>query len=314
MHVWDGYNAIEASGRGCVIALGNFDGVHAGHQVVIDKARALATELSAPLGVALFQPHPRRFFAPDAPPFRLMSAGRRNARLEGLGVDHVFQLGFDEAMSRLTPAAFVDQVLDSGLGVRGVVTGADFHFGFRRAGTTSDLASLCADKGIATRFAELLDNGVDKISSTRIRKAIADGAMDAVRVLLGQSWVIDGVVQHGDKRGRTIGFPTANVDLSDYVRPELGVYAVRVGVDEAEPTRAGVANFGYRPTVDGLSERLEVHLFDFDQDLYGKTLSVSFEHFIRPEIKFDGLDALKAQIARDAAKARDLLSDAAGPS
>lgn len=314
MRVWAGYNAIDADGRGCVIALGNFDGVHAGHQVVIDKARQLAKEMGAPLGVALFQPHPRRFFAPDAPPFRIMSADRRNARLEALGVAHVFQLEFDAAMAQMSPETFVDSVLSAGLGVRGVVTGADFHFGHRRAGTTTDLARLGEARGIRTDFAELLDNGVDKISSTRIRKAIADGAMDAVKVLLGQSWVVEGEVAHGDKRGRTIGFPTANLEMTDYVRPEHGVYAVRVGIDGAPAERPGVANFGYRPTVDGLTERFEIHLFDFEGDLYDKTLSVAFEHFIRPEMKFDGLDALKSQIARDAEQARGLLSAAAGPS
>lgn len=314
MRVWDGYSAIEADGRGCVIALGNFDGVHAGHQVVIERARKLATEMDAPLGVALFQPHPRRFFAPDAPPFRIMSADRRNARLEALGVRHVYQLEFNGEMAQMSPEAFVEAVLHQGLGVRGVVTGADFHFGHRRAGTTTDLAALGEARGMRTDFAELLDNGVDKISSTRIRKAIADGAMDAVRVLLGQSWVIEGEVAHGDKRGRTIGFPTANVEMNDYVRPEHGVYAVRVGIDGEQAERPAVANFGYRPTVDGLTERFEIHLFDFNGDLYGRTLSVAFEAFIRPEMKFDGLESLKAQIARDATTARDLLSAAAGPS
>ena len=314
MRVWDGYGAIEADGRGCVIALGNFDGVHAGHQVVIERARKLAAEMDAPLGVALFQPHPRRFFAPDAPPFRIMSADRRNARLEALGVRHVYQLEFNGEMAQMSPEAFVEAVLHQGLGVRGVVTGADFHFGHRRAGTTTDLATLGEVRGMRTDFAELLDNGVDKISSTRIRKAIADGAMDAVRVLLGQSWVIEGEVAHGDKRGRTIGFPTANVEMNDYVRPEHGVYAVRVGIDGEQAERPAVANFGYRPTVDGLTERFEIHLFDFDGDLYGRTLSVAFEAFIRPEMKFDGLESLKGQIARDATTARDLLSAAAGPS
>lgn len=313
MHIWKGYSGLGETAHGAVIALGNFDGVHAGHERVIRLAAIMAKRLDAPLGVALFDPHPRRFFAPDAPPFRLMSAARRNARLETLGVDRVFELPFDRAMSQMSPGDFVRQVLVEGLGIRGVVTGADFHFGNKRAGSTADLAALGAEFGFEADFADLLDNGVDKVSSTRIRKCLSDGDVQAASVLLGQTWTVDGIVLHGDKRGRTIGFPTANLELADYTRPALGVYAVTIGIDGERPHRPGVANFGNRPTVDGMTERLEIHLFDFDQDLYGKSLGVSFEAFLRPEKVFSGLDALKAQIAEDAATARRLLTGAAGP-
>ena len=313
MQVYQGFQSIPQDGRGSVVALGNFDGVHDGHRHVIALAAGLAESLDAPLGVALFDPHPRRFFAPDAPAFRLMGEHRRNRTLDALGVKHLHVLPFTADMAAMTPEAFVEDVLHAGLGVRGVVTGADFRFGAGRAGTIGDLERLCEARGIRTGFADLHGNGADKVSSTRIRKAILDGDMKAAAELLGASWAIEGIVQKGDQRGRTIGFPTANIDLGDFVRPAYGVYAVRVRLDgTGEPIEA-VANFGKRPTVDGLSELLEVHLFDFDGDLYGRELEVEFDAFIRPERKFDGLDALKAQIAQDATQARRLLSGLSGP-
>lgn len=313
MHRVSGYTGIEAARRGAVIALGNFDGVHAGHARVIERAAALARKMETPLGVALFNPHPRRYFAPDAPPFRLMSADRRDQRLARLGVASVFELPFDAALSQMSPEAFVREVLVDGLGISGVVTGLDFHFGKGRAGSAEDLADLGRRFGFETAFAELLDNGVDKISSTRIRKALSDGDVKAASILLGESWIIEGEVLHGDKRGRTIGFPTANIALGDYARPAYGVYAVRVQRPGTDHWLPAVANFGKRPTVDGETERLEVHVFDFADDIYGETLSVSFEAFIRPEKAFAGLDALQAQIAEDASTARTLLMGAAGP-
>lgn len=313
MRIFRGHTDIPPEGRGSVVALGNFDGVHDGHRHVIALARALAEDLGAPLGVALFDPHPRRFFAPEAPTFRLMSAHRRNRILEQLGVERLHVLTFDAEMAKMTPDRFVSEVLDQGLGVKGVVTGADFRFGAGRSGSTAELAALCLQRGIATAFAELHGNGADKVSSTRIRKAIHDGDMDAAAELLGSRWAVEGVVRHGDQRGRTIGFPTANLTLGDYARPAYGVYAVRVGIDDEAPQRPGVANIGKRPTVDGLTELLEVHLLDFDGDLYGCELTVEFHRHLRAERKFDGLDALKAQIAADAQEARRVLSGLTGP-
>jgi riboflavin kinase/FMN adenylyltransferase len=309
----NGYSGLSEDQKGAVIALGNFDGVHAGHRVVLDQARVLAEQLSAPLGVALFQPHPRRFFAPDAQTFRLMGIDRRNATLSELGVDQLHILPFDAEMARMTPEIFVERVLHSGLGVRGVVTGADFRFGNGRAGSGTDLERLGAASGIATAFAELEANGADKISSTRIRKAIQDGDMQAAAELLGRRWVVDGRVRRGNQRGRTIGFPTANIAMGDFVRPAYGVYAVRAGFAGEAPDRPAVANIGKRPTVGGEIELLEVHVFDFDKDVYEQPASVEFHEFIRPERRFDDFDALKAQIAIDADTARAMLVSATGP-
>lgn len=313
MQVFRGHTDIPRDGRGSVVALGNFDGVHYGHRHVVGLARALAEELGAPLGVALFDPHPRRFFAPEAPAFRLMSAGRRNRILEALGVERLHVLGFDAEMAKMTPERFVHEVLDEGLGVRGVVTGADFRFGAGRAGSTAELKTLCAERGISTAFAELHGNGADKISSTRIRKAIHDGDMDAAAELLGCRWAVEGVVRQGDRRGRTIGFPTANLVLGDYARPAYGVYAVMVRIGGETELRPGVANIGRRPTVDGLTELLEVHLLDYEGDLYGRELEVEFHKHLRAERKFDGLEALKTQIAADAREARHVLNGLTGP-
>ena len=313
MQVVHGFTSIPEDARGSVIALGNFDGVHQGHRHVIALARDLADGTGGELGVALFDPHPRRFFAPEAPAFRLMSAHRRNLTLEALGVKRLHILPFDAAMAKMTPRQFVETVLVEGLGVKGVVTGADFRFGAGRAGSTGDLERLCAEHGIRTSFAELHGNGADKVSSTRIRKAILDGDMKAAETLLGAPWAVEGVVKHGDARGRTIGFPTANLTLGDYARPAYGVYAVRAGIDGETPARPGVANIGKRPTVDGATELLEIHLFDFAGDLYDKTLEVEFHEFLRPERRFDGIEALKDQIAKDAQAARAALTDASGP-
>jgi len=313
MRILRGHSGLPADSRGAVIALGNFDGVHVGHRHVLSLAGDLADELKAPLGAALFDPHPRRFFAPDAPAFRLMSERRRNGILESLGVQQLHVLSFSQDMAKLTPAEFVSGVLADGLGIAGIVTGEDFRFGAGRAGATDDLARLCDGLGIATAFAKLHGNGADKVSSTRIRKAIHDGDMQAAETLLGTPWAVEGLVQRGDQRGRTIGFPTANLTLGDYVRPDYGVYAVRVGIDGEPPSIPAVANIGKRPTVDGVTELLEVHLLDWSGDLYGRTLEVEFFDHLRAEKRFDGLDALKAQIAADAGAARRVLSGLSGP-
>ncbi|WP_323761557.1 bifunctional riboflavin kinase/FAD synthetase [Maricaulis sp.] len=313
MKILRGHSGLPRDDRGAVIALGNFDGVHMGHRHVIALASSLARSLKAPLGAALFDPHPRRFFAPDAPAFRLMSAARRNRILDSLGVRQLHVLPFSMDMAKMTPAQFVGDVLADGLGIAGIVTGEDFRFGAGRTGATDDLARLCAEHDIKTAFAELHGNGADKVSSTRIRKSIHDGDMQAAATLLGSPWVVEGIVQRGDQRGRTIGFPTANLTLGDYVRPDYGVYAVRVGIEGDAPSLAGVANIGKRPTVDGATELLEVHLLDWSGDLYGRTLEIEFFDHLRSERRFDGLDALKAQIAEDAAAARRVLSALSGP-
>ncbi|MHA6289105.1 bifunctional riboflavin kinase/FAD synthetase [Maricaulis sp. CAU 1757] len=314
MQVLRGHTGLSPSDRGSVVALGNFDGVHLGHRRVLSEAASLAEDCQAELAVAVFDPHPRRYFAPDTPPFRLMSEGRRNQVLSDLGVKRLHVLPFDASLVAMTPDAFVARVLVDGLGMKGVVTGADFRFGAGRAGSVEDLQRLSEAHGAVARFAALHDAGQEKISSTRIRDAISAGNLAAAGAWMGGPWIIDGRVARGDQVGRTIGFPTANIDLGEYVRPASGVYAVRVGLPGEGILRPGVANFGRRPTVDGTREWLEVHLFDFGGDLYDREIAVEMVEHLRPERRFDGLDALKAAIAADADQARAVLNGVSGPS
>ncbi len=304
-----GHEALPDDARGAVVALGNFDGVHQGHAAVVGQAVALATELRAPAGAAVFSPHPRRVFAPDTPPFALMNDAQRVRTLGAEGADIVHHIAFNTDLASMSPEAFVHDVLHAGLGLRGVVTGADFCFGKGRAGSAYDLQSLCAERGIVTRIAEAVSaNGqTEKISSSAVRNALRDGRPGDAAALLGRPFAIEGDVFTGDQRGRLLGFPTANVALGDYLRPAFGVYATRSRLPGGAVV-AGVANLGRRPTVDGVSERLEVHLFDFEADLYGQTIETELVAFIRAEQKFDGLDALKAQIAADSAQARRILT------
>ncbi len=306
VEVIEGYAALAETATGGVAALGNFDGVHRGHLAVLNTAAALAAKIGAPLVAACFKPHPRRYFAPDSPPFRLHSDAQRARALAQAGAARVHLIPFGPETAAMSPEAFTRDVLAQGLKLDGVVTGGDFRFGKDRAGGADDLARLGGAFGFEARAAEEVAGEGGKISSTQIREAIQAGAPERARDLLGRPFAIEGVVAKGDQRGRTIGFPTANVALGDYVRPKFGVYAVRARLADGR-TVPGVANIGRRPTVAGLDARLEAHLFDFAADLYGETVEVALEAFIRPETKFDGLDALKAQIAKDSAKARQVL-------
>jgi riboflavin kinase/FMN adenylyltransferase len=285
--------------------MGNFDGVHRGHQAVIDLARG-----AAPLGIVTFEPHPRQFFAPEAPPFRLMNAEARANRLARLGVEHLFQLPFDSALASLSPNDFVTQVLSDGLGVSHVVVGADFCFGKGRKGTASDLASLCKAAGIRTTIAPLVTEGGTEISSTSIRQALSDGHPRDAQAMLGHWHRIEGEVLHGAKRGRELGYPTANMSVDGLHLPRLGVYAVLVDILTGPQRGAyhGVASLGVRPMFGVNQPNLETFVFDFAGDLYGHHLSVALVDFLRPEMKFDSLDALVAQMDADCAKARAILS------
>lgn len=313
---------LPVEARRSVVAVGNFDGVHLGHQAVIGDAVRRARAERAPAAVLTFEPHPRRFFRPDAPPF-LLTRFRTKARLfAGLGIDHLFVLRFDEGRARQTAEEFIDSVLIDGLEARHVVTGYDFVFGRGRAGNVDLLRARVAARGIGMTAVPPVTSMADamSISSTSVRNALSAGDPGAAAVLLGRPFEIEGRVMRGDARGRTIGFPTANLWLGDYLRPALGVYAVRVAI--AEPRlragltltetavwRDGVANLGLRPTFGGLAEpRLEVNVFDYAGDLYGRRLRVALVEFLRPERKFDGLEALKAQIVRDAEAARQVLA------
>ena len=302
VHDW---TEVPADARGASIALGNFDGVHRGHVEVLRAAHAARP--AAPRAVLSFSPHPREFFRPDDPPFRLMLEEERAAALEAEGVDILFELPFDRAFSLLTATQFIDDILHRGVGAAHLACGADFAFGHRRGGDVSLLAARAESLGMGLTIVSHLDDAEGPISSTRIRRLLQDGYPERAASLLGRPHVIRGTVAHGDARGRTIGFPTANVALGRHLEPARGVYAVTAKLADGRGVR-GVANIGRRPTVaEGAISRLEAHLFDFEGDLYGHDIAVALHHFIRDERKFASFDELHGQIVRDADTARALL-------
>ncbi|GLQ21554.1 bifunctional riboflavin kinase/FAD synthetase [Algimonas porphyrae] len=306
MRSFNRYTDLPKGVRGAVIALGNFDGLHRGHQAVIAQLRKIAADHDAPAAIGLFRPHPYRFFKPDAPPFRLMSAGLREGILAELGIDLLFELPFDDRLRDMDDEDFVDTVLHQGLGVRHVVVGEDYGFGRNRCGDVQSLKRLGAERniGVTTIAPVGLHDRYGKYGSTEIRKALQQGDVFHAQHMLSRPWMVDGIVSEGQKRGRTIGFPTANLDFGDLVRPKFGVYAVECHIAGESEWRPAVANTGTRPTVDGEEARLEVHIFDFDRDIYGQRLMVRFRSFIRDEQKFDSFEDLKQQIVRDANGAR----------
>jgi len=312
MAIFRHIDALPPAARGAVVAIGNFDGVHPGHRALIEVAAGEAKRLGAPLSVLTFEPHPRSVFRPQDPPFRLTPLRSKSHALEALGVEHLYVLHFDRAFAAKTAEAFVREILVEGLAARHVVVGWDFCFGHKRAGNAALLRNLGDELGFGVSAVEPVtaDNG-EVYSSSTVRRYLAEGQPAAAARLLGRPWEIEGRVEQGDQRGRTLGFPTANLALGDYVVPALGVYAVRVMIDEAGESAwyPAVANLGRRPTVGGTRIQLEVHLFDFDQDLYGRHLRVRLIEFLRPEKKFDGLEGLRAQIAEDSLRARDLLAE-----
>ena len=316
MRLFRHHTEIPVEARGAVIALGNFDGLHMGHQRVIGEALRLAAELEAPCGVLTFEPHPRAYFQPDRPAFRLTPFRIKLRQLDAMGVDYVYLLAFDWALAARSPESFIVEVLGQGLEPAHVVVGYDFVFGKGRSGNAALLSDLGRAAGFGvTSVAAVADPEGVVYSSTKVRERLAAGDPTGAARLLGRPWEIEGRVETGDKRGRLLGFPTANVALADYLLPALGVYAVKAGIDEGRGTRwiDGVANLGRRPTVGGTRVQLETHLFDFSGDLYGRHLRVALIDFIRPERKFESLDALKAQIAADSAEARLRLAAYDGP-
>jgi riboflavin kinase/FMN adenylyltransferase len=294
--------------RGAAVAVGAFDGVHRGHQAVIAEARAAAERLGAPLGVVSFEPHPRRWFQPDAAPFRLMTADQMAEALGPLGVDILYLLPFDGEMAGMSDAGFAERVLAQGLGARHAGVGFDFTFGKGRSGSPEALRTYGERLGFTVSVAERIDDpdGL-KLSSSAVREALKAGDMDRAAAILGRPFAIRGEVIHGDKRGRAIGVPTANIDLGDYMRPAYGVYAIRARLEDGRAID-GVASLGVRPMYAVERPLLEAWLFDFDGDLYGQALDVQLIAWLRGEEIFDGLDALKAQIERDAAAARAVLA------
>jgi len=303
------YSNLAKANKGAVIALGNFDGLHRGHQAVIMRARAIADKIGAPLGIGVFRPHPYKFFKPDAEPFRLMSPRIREDVMAELGVDFLYEIPFDTALRDMDDTEFVETVLHQGLGIRHVIVGEDYGFGKNRCGNVASLKRLCAERDIGvTAIPPVgLHELYGKYGSTEIRKALQEGDVFHAQHMLSRPWRVDGIVQKGQQRGRTINFPTANLDFSDLVRPKFGVYVVEVRLEGEDVWRPAVANTGNRPTVEGDEARLEVHLLDFNRDLYGQRIEVQFRSFIRPEQKFESFGALKEQIIEDAEGARAIL-------
>jgi len=297
--------------KGAVVVIGNFDGVHLGHKALIGEAAACAQERSAPLAVMAFEPHPQEFFRPGAEPFRLTPFRTKARLIAELGVDALFAIAFDAEMAHRSAQDFVLDVLVKGLEAGCVVVGSEFQFGKGRAGDAAVLAYMGAMEGFGTViFDPVSAGGGEKISSTLIRQALKNGQPEEATRLLGHPFMIEGRVEHGDARGRTLGFPTANMHLDGYMRPAFGIYAVRVAIledDRVVSRHDAVANFGIRPMYRSKEPLLEAFLFDFSGDLYGKHLSVEFVSYLRPEAKFSGVEELKAQMTKDCAAARAAL-------
>lgn len=310
MRIIRDYTYLEASDRGASVAIGNFDGVHLGHRSVIDIARAEAAKINAPLGILTFEPHPRQYFAPDAPPFRLMGPEARTHRLEKLGVERLYELNFNASLSALTPEEFAQNVIATGLGLRHIVVGADFCFGKGRAGNAQDLVRFGKDMGFDVSIAELLEGEIGEVSSTAIRTALSEGRPRDAAAMLGHWHRIEGMVIGGEQRGRDLGYPTANMSIAGLHPPKFGVYAVMVDVLTGPHAGQyhGAASLGVRPMFNGEFPNLETFLFDFSGDLYSADLSVALVDYLRPEETFDSLDAFIAQMDADCARARVILS------
>ncbi len=302
----DGHARIPDSLRGGVIALGNFDGFHAGHQAVVGRAVRHARDEGRPAIVATFDPHPVRFFKPDVPPFRLTTLDQRQELFAAAGADAMLVLPFDAALAGTTAEDFITELLLTRYGAAGVVTGSDFVFGKGRGGDVVTLADHARRLGFFTEMvAPVEDDAV--ISSSRIREALHAGDCATAARLLTRPFTVRGTVEHGDKNGRLLGFPTANIDMGNYLRPRYGIYAVTGKLLDGRELK-GAANLGIRPSFVPPKELLEPHFFDFAEDLYGQEIDVAFHAFIRPEAKYDSMDALMAQIAKDCDAAKALLA------
>lgn len=294
--------------RGAVLALGNFDGFHRGHQQVVAEAVAWARSEGRPAIVATFDPHPVRHFAPDSPPFRLTTLDQRAELFAAAGADAMLVFHFGPELAAMSAQDFIADLLARRIGAAGVVTGEDFTFGKGRGGNVAMLANEGPQHGVAARaVSAVCDDGMI-VSSSAIRDALKAGECDAATRLLTRPFTIRGTVQHGDKRGREIGFPTANLDMGPYLRPRYGIYAVTGRVLATGQRLTGAANLGIRPSFDPPKELLEPYFFDFSGNLYGQEIEVELIHFLRPEAKFTDMDALIAQMARDCDEARAILA------
>ena len=302
----DGGSAVPSHLAGGIVALGNFDGFHLGHQAVVGRAVARARAEGRPALVATFDPHPVRHFRPDTPPFRLTTLDQRERLFAAAGVDAMVVFPFDALLAALSAEAFIAERLHANLAVAGVVTGEDFTFGHRKSGDVRLLAARGRAHGFVAETVGAVTRDGEPVSSSRIRDLLRAGDPRGAARLLTRPFAIEGLVQHGDKLGRTIGYPTANVDMGKYLRPAYGIYAVTARLADGRVLK-GAANLGIRPTFDPPKELLEPYFFDFSGDLYGQSIEVALIDYLRPEAKFDSLDALTAQMERDCARARALL-------
>ena len=293
--------------RGSIVALGNFDGFHLGHQAVVNRAIARAFHERRPAIVATFDPPPVKFFRPDVPPFRLTTLDQRQALFAHAGADAMLVFEFNRELASMDAQAFVRDVLAGQIGAAGVVTGDDFTFGKGRSGDVALLSSIGARHGVAAEAVTQVVVAGERVSSGRIRDALIAGETGLATHLLSRDYAIEGVVQNGDRRGRDLGYPTANLELSDYQRPKYGIYAVRVTLSDGSE-HPGVASLGVRPTFEPAQELLEAHLFGFDGELYGQNIEVALHAFIREEKKFEAVEALVEHMRADEAQARHLLA------
>ena len=307
MRFLDHRDPLPESLRGAIIALGNFDGFHLGHQAVAQEAIDWARSEGRPAIIATFDPHPVRFFKPDAAPFRLTTLEQRQELYLAAGATAMLVFHFDGALAGTTAEDFVQRLLAEKLGAKGVVTGGDFTFGKARGGNFERLVDLGKEVGIEARAVDPVMDGGAPVSSSRVREALRDGDPQEAARLLTRPFAIRGVVQHGDKRGREIGYPTANLSIEQYLRPKYGIYAVTGRILSTGQVLQGAANIGVRPQFEPPKELLEPYFFDFSGDLYGQEIEVAFHHFLRGEAKFASLDELTAQMEKDCEKARELL-------
>lgn len=305
------YQFIHDADKGASVAIGNFDGVHLGHQKVLEVAEQAAERLGCPFGAMTFEPHPRAVFAPDAPDFRLMNAEAKAHRLEKLGVEFLYELNFNKSLAGLTHIEFARDVIAGGLGLKHVVVGQDFRFGKGRIGDSADLVTLGKDFGFEVTISPLLQTGSREVSSTEIRLALSEGRPRDAAEMLGHWHRMEGCVIRGDQRGRELGYPTANIHIDGLHQPKFGIYAVKVDVLDGPNTGSydGVASLGVRPMFGENIPNLETFFFDFEGDLYGSEISVALVDYLRPEHVFDGLDELIAQMDKDSATARTILAD-----
>jgi riboflavin kinase/FMN adenylyltransferase len=303
----DGSSAVPERLRGGIIALGNFDGFHLGHQAVVGRAVERARAEGRPALVGTFDPHPIRHFVPDSAPFRLTTLDQRQRLFAEAGADAMVVFHFDTALAALTADAFIEQLLIDSIGITGAVTGEDFTFGKGRSGSVAGLRASGATRGFSVDTVAPVTLDDAPVSSSRIRALLQQGDPRGAARLLTRPFAIEGTVQHGDKLGRTIGYPTANLDMGHYVRPAYGIYAVRARLADGRMVD-GAANLGIRPSFDPPKELLEPFFFDFSGDLYGQAIEVALIEYLRPEAKFDTLEALTTQMDADCARARQLLA------